>query len=150
MSGCSFTVTVNDTEKPVATAPKGTTHSANASRQAAISNIFLGVAATDNCTPTGSLLNTKNPEAGIMVGLGTHTISVTVEDTAGSAGDYSFTAEDDTALVVCQNLTPKVQAESVAADVKRRIPWPRSSSVSLPRRLPALVRLLKRSCPSPV
>src|SRR5262245_3925789 len=50
---------------------------------------FPDVVPTDNCTPTGSLIITQIPAAGTMVGLGTHTITVTAEDAADNVGTFS-------------------------------------------------------------
>ncbi|HTG16777.1 MAG TPA: alpha-amylase family glycosyl hydrolase, partial [Blastocatellia bacterium] len=71
-----------DLTQPAVTCPAATSASANASCQAAIPNVVPGVTASDNLTPTGSLLVTQSPAAGMMVGLGQHMITVTVTDLA--------------------------------------------------------------------
>jgi hypothetical protein len=95
---CSFTVTVVDDTPPVATCPAGTTASADAACQAAIPNVISGVVASDNCTPSGSLTIAQAPAAGEMVGLGVHTITVTVTDAANNSitCTTTFTVNDTT------------------------------------------------------
>src|SRR5438093_5492033 len=48
-------------------------------------NVLSGVTVSDNCSSAGSITLTQSPAAGTMVGLGPHTITVTVTDAAGNS-----------------------------------------------------------------
>jgi glycosidase len=87
-----------DLTQPNVSCPVATTASADANCQAMIPNVTSGVTASDNLTPTNSLVITQSPAAGTPVGLGTHNITVTVTDLAGNSRSCSttFTVVDDT------------------------------------------------------
>jgi hypothetical protein len=90
------------------------------------------VVANDNCTPANALVITQNPVAGTILGLGQHTITVTVKDAAGNTttGNVSFTVADTTPPVIhsvpgpitvsadanCQAAVPSVVGSVVASD----------------------------------
>jgi hypothetical protein len=88
---CTATVTVVDNTPPVVSCPAGTTASADANCRAPIPNVTGSVIASDNCPLAGSLMITQSPAAGTLVGLGTHSIAVTVTDAAGNATTCSTT-----------------------------------------------------------
>ena len=75
------TVVVNDTTPPSLTAPAPTTATANSSGQAAVPNVVAGATASDLC---GAVSVTQSPAAGTLVGVGTHTITLTATDAAGN------------------------------------------------------------------
>jgi hypothetical protein len=75
---------------------------------------FPDVVPTDNCTPTGSLTITQIPAAGTMVGLGTHTITVTAEDAAGNVGTSSTFAVIDITSTPMTRLVPMKKANASA------------------------------------
>ncbi len=91
-----------DTTPPIVTCPAPTSVSADATGQAAIPNVLPAVAASDNVTPAASLTITQSPAAGILVGVGTHTIIVTVTDAAANSSTCTttFAVLDTTAPVV--------------------------------------------------
>jgi hypothetical protein len=115
-ASCSFTVMVNDNEPPTVSCPAGTTVSANASCQALIPDVRGGVTALDNCTPAASLTKSQSPTAGSLVGLGTHTIMVTVTDAAGNS------RQCQTTLTVIDTTAPTVSC-SVSQSVLPTL-WP--------------------------
>jgi len=118
---CSFYFTVVDRVPPTVTCPAGTVVSADARCQARIPDILAGVAASDNCTASGSLQKSQHPAAGTVVGLGTHTISVVVRDAAGNEGTCttSFTVRDTTPPVVT---CPSDLTASADGSCRARIP----------------------------
>jgi hypothetical protein len=88
--------------------------------------------AADNCTPANALVITQNPLAGTLLGLGLHSIVVTVKDAAGNSaiGSTSFTVADTTPPSIlsvpapmtvssdnnCQGTVPSVVGSIVASD----------------------------------
>jgi probable HAF family extracellular repeat protein len=91
----SLTVTVVDTNAPTGTCPAPVTVSADATCQAAVPDFVPQVSATDNCTP---VVITQDLAPGTLVGLGPHTITITVKDTSGNASSCQvlFTVMDTT------------------------------------------------------
>lgn len=94
------TVTVIDNTPPTVTAPAPITVSANNSCQSTIPNVVPNTSASDNC----SVIVTQSPAAGTLVGLGTHTITVTAKDPAGNI------ATTTTSFVVVDATPPNVAA----------------------------------------
>lgn len=84
-STCAFTVTVLDAQPPtITTCPANRTLSTNGGNQIALPSLTGEVVATDNCTPSGSLVITQSPVAGTMIGLGTTNVTITVKDAANN------------------------------------------------------------------
>jgi probable HAF family extracellular repeat protein len=123
-------VQVSDTTAPSVSCPGAITASANSSCQAAVPNVV--VVASDNCTGSGSLTVSQNPAAGTLLGLGHHTITVTVTDGSGNSSTCQtpFNVVDTTAPVIvsgpslgtlsannqCQAAVPNVVPNIVATD----------------------------------
>jgi hypothetical protein len=98
----SATVTVGDAQPPIISCQAGITVSANSNCQAGVPNVLGGVTVSDNCTPPGSLTLTQSPAAGTMVGLGAHTITVTVTDASNNSSQCTTT------VTVVDNTPPTI------------------------------------------
>ena len=108
-SGCSVLFTVLDTTPPtILSLPSALTLSAGANCQAAVPNILAGVVASDSCTPANLLAKSQVPAAGTMVGIGVHSIQVTVTDAAGNVatGTVGLTVSDTSAPVFLSGPNP--------------------------------------------
>jgi hypothetical protein len=118
---CSSSFTVRDTTPPVVTCPGDMTANADAQCQARIPNLLAGLTASDNCTPSGSLVKSQDPAAGTVVGLGQYTITARVRDAAGNEGTCSlrFSVLDRTPPVVT---CPAGTVTSADARCQARIP----------------------------
>ena len=85
-SNCVATFTVTDSTAPViTTCPANQWAFGGAGCQAVVPDFCAGIVATDNCTPAGSLMITQSPVAGTVVGVGPHTITITVTDAANNS-----------------------------------------------------------------
>jgi probable HAF family extracellular repeat protein len=128
----NVTVQVVDTTPPTVSCPGAITVSAGANGGAAVPSLLSQVSASDNCTPTASLLITQIPVAGTIVGLGQTPIAVTVRDAAGNSAvcNTMFTVIDTTPPVIvsvpgpttvsananCEGAVPNVVSQVVATD----------------------------------
>ncbi len=94
------TFTVADQTAPVITAPADSSASADASCQVAIPDYVSGSTVSDSCDANPTV--TQSPAAGTLVGLGSHTVTVTATDAAGnhSSDTVVFTVNDTTAPVI--------------------------------------------------
>ncbi len=92
------TITVVDTTDPTVSCPAGTSASADGNCQAPIPDVTASVAASDTCSASNAITITQSPAAGTLVGLGTHTITVTGTDAAGNSSSCTttLTVTDDT------------------------------------------------------
>src|SRR3989449_286347 len=72
-----------------------------------------GVSASDGCSPTNQIALIQSPAAGTLVGLGSHTITVTATDEAGNSAicTTSFTVSDNTAPTVSCSAVPSAFAD---------------------------------------
>jgi autotransporter-associated beta strand protein len=84
---CSFTVTINDTQKPVITCPASITQGNAPGQCSAIVN--FAATASDNCSGSGAPACT--PPSGSTFPKGSTTVSCTVSDAAGNSATCSFT-----------------------------------------------------------
>ena len=86
-STCSFTVTIDDKEKPVVLCPANIVASTD-SGQCTKSNVTYTATATDNCP---GVTVTCNPASGATFAKGVTTVTCTASDTAGNNTTCSFT-----------------------------------------------------------
>src|SRR6185503_19025688 len=98
-STATQTVTVIDNTAPTITVPPPTSVNADGTGHATIPNVVAGTTASDNCGP---VTVTQSPLAGTVVGIGTHTITLTATDAAGNTATTTttFTVNDATAPTV--------------------------------------------------
>jgi hypothetical protein len=98
-ASCTAVVTVQDNLDPVVSCPPAQTEIVPTGGTFIIPDYFgIGeVTATDNCT-SPLTLTTQNPVPGTELGLGTYTISTTVEDTEGNTASCSFQLTVDVIL----------------------------------------------------
>lgn len=122
------TLTVADTSAPVVTAPADTSASADASCQVAVPNYVSGSTASDNCDST--LTVTQSPAAGTLVGLGSHTVTVTATDDAGnqSADQVVFTVNDTTAPVISCPTSIVVYLPPNSPDTSMAVSYPAATA----------------------
>ncbi len=100
---CTQLVVIRDSQAPsVTTCPVAQMAPANLTCQAQTPNFALGLSASDNCTPAANLHILQIPPAGTTVGLGTHTITLVVNDASSNAVVCSttFTVTDTTAPAI--------------------------------------------------
>jgi len=75
---------IDNSPPSVTICPPDHAAAANASCQAALTDLTIGVVASDNCTATANLLVTQSPAAGTWVGLGLTPVTLIVTDQAGN------------------------------------------------------------------
>lgn len=95
----TVTVTVADTTAPtITTCASNQQANADANCQATVPDFRSGVIASDNCTPSGSLVITQSPPVGTLVGLGPTPITLTVTDAANNSANCgaTYTVNDTT------------------------------------------------------
>jgi subtilisin-like proprotein convertase family protein len=85
--GCSFSVTVNDTEPPTITCPADVTQPADAGLCSAVVN-YPAPTVSDNCPNVGMPVCT--PASGTVFQKGTTTVNCSVTDTASLTSNCSF------------------------------------------------------------
>jgi len=91
-ASCSFTVTINDTEKPVITCPANVEVAADAGQCGKA--VSFAATATDNCAVSGIVCV---PASGSTFTVGSHTVTCTATDVNANTAQCSFTVKvDDT------------------------------------------------------
>src|SRR5881628_2293451 len=101
---CTTTFTVTDDTVPTVICPVPSSASAGTNCLAAVPDVLGGVSASDSCSGTNGITLSQSPAAGTLVGLGTHTITVTATDAATNSATCTttFTVTDDTVpTVIC-------------------------------------------------
>jgi gliding motility-associated-like protein len=111
---CSFTVTPIDVTNPTITCPVNATVSANSGCTYNLPDVSSLAVVTDNCTSIAALTFSQTPLIGATLPIGTHTISITVDDLEGNSAscNYQLTVVDQTIPIVTCPL-----AQSVSVDV---------------------------------
>lgn len=102
VSSCTTVFTVLDKTAPIVSVPTVIEAPADALCQAQVPDLLANLQVTDNCTPASQLSKTQNPPAGTSLGLGQHSITVTVTDAAGNTTTRTvrFKVVDATAPVI--------------------------------------------------
>jgi probable HAF family extracellular repeat protein len=120
-ASCSTTFSVVDTTAPaIISGPTLGNVPALTNCQASVPNVLSSIVAADNCTPANLLHLSQNPAAGTKVGLGAHTIIVTVTDASSNSvsGSLTFNAVDTIPPVIINpptNITVAVTTNCQAA-----------------------------------
>jgi probable HAF family extracellular repeat protein len=122
----TVTITVNDTTPPSVACPVNQTVPADAGCQASVPDFATTAFAIDSCS--SALTRSQSPAAGTAVGLGSHTVTVSVTDEAGNVGTctVALTVIDTAAPVGdcpparsvsgCSALVPDFTASLLATD----------------------------------
>lgn len=99
---CTTSLIFVDTIRPVLTCPGTQSDAADAACSLLLTDMTGLLAATDNCTSSGSLVFSQAPAAGTSLTIGNHLISLYAEDASGNTGTCSFilTVNDTTAPAV--------------------------------------------------
>ena len=119
-ASCTATFTVTNSTVPtvICSAVPGANVDGNC--QAAVPNVLSGVTASGNCGGTNSITLSQSPAPGTLVGLGTHTITVTATDAAGNSATCTttFTVTDNKApTVICSATQPASADDNCQAPV---------------------------------
>jgi hypothetical protein len=110
-AGCSFTVTVNDTQPPTIACPANVTIASNT----CVSNAYTPPGGSDNCMGVTVLCN---PPPSTCFPVGTTTVTCTATDTAKNTANCSFTVTIAPCTITCPaNLTQSNDAGQCAAIV---------------------------------
>jgi hypothetical protein len=129
---CSFTVTVNDCEKPVVTCPGPITMTAGAC--STVAKVTFTASALDNCD--GVLTPTCSPASGTYFTVGQTKVTCSATDKAGNTGSCSFTVTvKETTSAACGGLTIGFWQNK------------NGGSILLKAAEPALANYLKGYCP---
>jgi probable HAF family extracellular repeat protein len=119
-------ITVNDTTPPRVACPVSQTVPVGADCQALVPDFATVAVAIDSCSSV--LTRSQTPAAGVALGLGSHTVTVSVTDEAGNVGTcaVTLTVIDSTAPVGdcpparsvngCSALVPDFTADLLATD----------------------------------
>lgn len=84
---CSFDVTVTDTEDPMVVCPENEIIELPSGEMYTLPDYSDNVTATDNCPDP---VISQSPAAGVMIGSGETTVTITVTDAAGNSVDCTF------------------------------------------------------------
>src|SRR5436309_2509768 len=117
---CTTTFTVSDTTAPSVVCSAVAGASADGNCQAAVPNVMGGVSVSDACSGAGSITLSQSPAPGTLVGLGTHTITVTATDAATNSATCTttFTVTDNKApTVICSATQPASADDNCQAAV---------------------------------
>ena len=110
-SRCSFTVTVNDTEKPVINCPANIVTHTDPDLCSAV--VSFTVTASDNCALAGP--PACAPPSGSIFPKGTTTVTCTVSDTSGNQSSCSFTVTVNDLQAPSINCPPNIIVAAAAS-----------------------------------
>jgi hypothetical protein len=111
---CTQSVKVTENVPPTVTAPAPVTVNVNSScDDVMVPNFLNGLVASDNCTPTANLESSQSPAAETTVGVGSHTVTITVTDVSGNVATVTttFNVVDNTPPTITLNGASSVTVE---------------------------------------
>src|SRR5205823_10074911 len=109
-ANCTTLFTVSDNTAPTVVCPPASGATADGNCQAAVPNVLSGVSVSDACSAPSAITLSQSPAAGTLVGLGTHTITVTATDQAGNSASCTTT------FTVTNSTVPTVSCAALPAD----------------------------------
>jgi Domain of unknown function (DUF5011)/HYR domain/Domain of unknown function DUF11 len=113
-ASCTQSVKITENVPPSVTAPPPVTVNVNAScDDVTVPNFLAGLVASDNCTPSTNLEITQSPAAETLIGVGSHTVTITVKDISGNTTTVTttFNVVDNTAPTITLNGASSVTVE---------------------------------------
>src|SRR5207249_2871853 len=110
---CTTTFAVTDNTPPTVVCSPVQGANADGNCQAAVPNVLAGATVSDDCTAPAAIILSQSPAAGTLVGLGTHTITVTATDATGNSASCTttFTVTGTTVPTVICSATPPAGAD---------------------------------------
>jgi probable HAF family extracellular repeat protein len=124
---CTIVLAVADTMPPVVVCPEPLTVAADANGQALVPDLLATTGASDNCSAAEDLLRVQDPPAGVSVGLGTHSVTVTVTDPAGNSSSCAaplVVVDTTPPTLTCPaplTVSPTVGCLAVVPDLSRSV-----------------------------
>jgi hypothetical protein len=113
-TACEQSIKITENVPPSVTPPTPITVDVNSScEDVEVPNFLAGLVASDNCTPSANLDVTQTPAAETLVGVGSHTITITVKDVSENSTTVTttFNVVDNTPPTITLNGPSAVTVE---------------------------------------
>jgi uncharacterized repeat protein (TIGR01451 family) len=119
-ASCAQSVKITENVPPSVNAPAPVTVAVNAScDDVEVPNFVASLVATDNCTPSASLEISQSPAAETPVGVGAHTVTITVKDASNNVTTVTttFNVVDNTPPTITAPPDVTVNADAASCSV---------------------------------